>query len=347
MTEANSNLDLHPCLMFLIPRSCHLFLDLQAQAKRTPLKFYQKQTSKPSRTSPDEQCHNAIQPSIWKQSSPRYCNTMAVSKKGKEKRKRGKQKRARGAPGPATKSNGGRKIYSDQNELVLESQIEEFNVVCSNTLKELKVDVLEEEHDSKYFGFKLLSDKTTDSYKGRLRKFIKFLLANQPHFNESLLIFHRLTPRNTIAVQAEAIRLFLHAAYAQPNQKVIDPISEEPMFLPDRKTHLLGCDSKPRWQDPDTTAGFMAAIKHIHTNVCDWDGVAYHERCEECATLFDKGDKGGCQIHPTRQNVRRGNVSRCNIVTDTVATIHKSIDWESKGANVLTPADLRLIREYV
>ena len=272
--------------------------------------------------------------------------TQITQRAGKRKNK--KRKKGRGDPLPGTTKNGGQRIYSSENPLVTKKDLDDFNIRCAEVYKKLDVEANQPEDVSlDYFGTRSLDVQTTQHYYASLRKFIKFLLSN-PYFDESLVVFSPKTPAGTIAVQADAVRCFILAAFTPAGELVFDQ-NKQQVFFP----HKEGTAAQPvlgipgqRWKDPGNCNGFRAALEHIHCNHNGWKNIEYCELCPECCRLFESGDKGGCKKHPVRCNVRRGNVAKSTKVADTIAFINRTSDHETQGANILTPHDVRKIRDF-
>lgn len=234
-------------------------------------------------------------------------------------------------------------------------------------------------------GSRPLDDGTTkNTYLSRLRSFVQFLLKH-PEFDESLVIFRPDCPIGGAVCQEKAVSIFLLCQYQKkgtvvttmedPNKPILQKNGDP--FLGTGKwntpgacyglrsaldhlhgnAHRLGFDYVERCEDCAKICRELTlkkkedgektqAKKEAGSNINEVKLEGKEKRKKE-DPVYDEAVIAGCQIHShSPAPRRRGNVVNSVLVKDTIAYIHKYSQHQVRGANQLTPSDVRYIGNY-
>ena len=161
--------------------------------------------------------------------------------------------------------NNGRGTSYNHHELVTDKEFPTFVARCKAQLNRMGLEETPENEKLDFFGCCNLDTQTKVNYKSKLRRFVRFLMAN-PLFDDSLVVFHYHTPKGSIAVQDVAARFFMLAAARPSGEPVLDKLEkDEPQFFLPDKTALVGLPGQ-QWSCCENFAHFRAALTHVHSS---------------------------------------------------------------------------------
>ena len=110
-----------------------------------------------------------------------------------------------------------KRLYSTPNfELVKDTRLAEYKGRCDAAFE--KLGLVKTTTARPVFGSRHMDIRTKDNYFSKLRPLVAFLL-DSGKYDDSLLPFHPLCPKGTIACQAEAVAEFCYVVMNQGGEK--------------------------------------------------------------------------------------------------------------------------------
>ena len=233
------------------------------------------------------------------------------------------------------------------NGVVKSVSVGSFNNRCMEQFEKLGIAPLDADKvidmpNRSVFGTRPLDQFTKASLMGKVRAFVAFCLDNGC-YDDSMLIFHPLCPKGVVAVEDRALVAFLHVVYTPEGETARD--QQGVPFLNAKGEEMVGTKKYCDWHAPDNMDQLLSAMRHIHQN-CHGMGDTYVEKCNECASKYEKKESGGCRSHPIPRYTRLGNVSASTAVKDTVQYLKNTSVHIVRGSCHLLPSEVRMIREH-
>lgn len=227
-------------------------------------------------------------------------------------------------------------------ETVKLSDLNVFKERCSRQFKKLSITPTMK-NICDIFGSRPFDDESTHPlYMSKIRAFVSYLLASGK-WDDSLLIFHPHCPKGVIAVSSLSVKKCLYVAMTPKRKTCLD--SKNTPIVDAKGVPVVACASFGLWNANENMNHLSTALKNVHEN-CHGMTTEYVEECAECLSVYTEKKCGGCVHHPLPRYTKRGNVSNCALVKDTILGLKNRNTHVPMGSCHLLPSDVRSIREY-
>lgn len=143
-------------------------------------------------------------------------------------------------------------------------------------------------------------------------------------------------------MQKEALGNYLYFPYSR--DAVVTNMRGEPILNAKGET-MTHHKTYGQWSAQEPMNQLLSALTHVHRNGHGF-GPEYSDQCADSFTVYKEKGVGGCVHHGIPLYTRRGDVTTCALVQDTVTHLKHTSTHIVNGACHLLPSDLRDVRAY-